>query len=810
MTIVGNVAIIEGPIEKARGDRGAGASAALGFDSPYLSRSPYLNFQSASMLGSSTYLAALPWRRVLYSSPTVWACVKCLNDQLVALPWSVTTKDKSERHAKKSLIDYYTDGVIGKFNGENYDVGTMRTNRDVLTIPQGGNCEIIRKTSGRWAGEVDRVENIDGGTLTPTNNYWYPLIQRDPVNFERYVVFERERVRRVLMNPRPEYNLTGYQQSPLEMCYLAIDALSKGDFYYVNLLTETPSAGILDLADWTKQEAIEWAKSWRELLTGNEALKIPIVYEHEKPISWIPFGVPPEQMMLPDILQKYTRLIHACFGLYTQDTGLTEQQPGGGREANLERRSWHRFNALIALWENFWNSILPDELVFSYEEVNIEETERLARAQVARANALGIIARIPGALGLKELRREISETGLIETYINSEEIPDDAIVGAMGGSINPTVTGQSRWQTQRLPEEGRRQAMPAPRSPQREEWYNRVRPKSLATLNVFSGVLSNAFQRIAEDIPQEELHQLIHDTGIILISTIKEAKSFTDDSYDRWLEEFYRLFMGEGSLIKAKAIVRKQRQATRLIEDLLKAHRWWDITDVELLMATIAAFKSAYEDALDNFAEEIQQALYEEGLADSPTLEDYAPSLINSLILGEIDSYAQRMIDNLNQGTQYYLKHALTRSTMSELSKPEIRARIDEGEDVGEIIATLGLIDDIATAFKSELTDLIRPRAERAAEFELSNIEGFARLQAMKGMGLASKRWDMYGPNPCPICLGNAARGNVPLDHQYDSAFGFCLWPFAHPFGNCEITFDKAELRAIIDTGGEITLYRGE
>lgn len=793
---------------KALGDRGSPSSSALDFESPYLLRRPYMNLQNVNLLGTSQYLSAAPWRRVLYSSPTVWACVKAHGDQLAALPWSITTKDKSEQHIKKSKIDYYTEEVVGKFNNENYDVGVLRCNRDILTIPQGGNCEVVYRTSGNWAGEVDRVENIDGGTLTATGNKWWPLIQRDPNDSRRYVVFYRDDVRRILLNPRPEYDLTGYQQSPLEMCYLAIDAIAKGDFYYLNFLTETPSAGILDLKDFTKAEAIVWSKSWKEMLSGNDALKIPILYEHEEDIKWIPFGQPPEAIMLAESLARYTKIIHANFGLYTQDTGLSEPPATGGREANLERRSWHRFNAVVASWENFWNSIISNDLVFKYEEINIEETERLARAKVANANALGIYLR-SGILGITEARREISETGAIETYINTEEIPQDTIMpGALGG-IRPEVAGQSRGLEQRLPEEGRRQALPAPRQPQRAEWYQRVRPKSLATMQGLNTILTDAFQGIIDTITDADLNQLLHDTSTLLIPAVMEAKSFTD-SYDRWLEEFYLLDGGQESLLKSKAIIRKQRRAKELAKDLLQTYRWWDIADEELLAATTVLFKAAYEDALDDFNEQIWQALYEGGLVDSPYPEDYKPTLINSVILGELDAYANRMVANLNQGSQYYLGQILTRSVMENLSKPEIRERINEGEDIGEVIATLGLIDDMAQSFKASLTELIVPRADRAAAFEISNVIGSAKLQAMKSMGLTTKHWLTLGPDPCPICTGNAAQGDVPLDHQFDSAFGFTLWPLAHPFGECDITFDKAELHAIIDTGREITLYRGE
>jgi len=365
------------------------------------------------------------------------------------------------------------------------------------------------------------------------------------------------------MNPRPEFGLSGYQQAPLEMCYLAIDAVAKGDFYYLNLLTDVPTAGILDLKDFTKKDAIEWATSWRELLTGNDALKIPILYEHEEEVKWIPFGPPPEGVMLNESLARYTRLIHACFGLYTQDTGLGEREiTRTGQGAVLERRAWHKFSALIALWETFWNSILPDDLEFKHEVTNIDETERLARAAVATANALGIYARA-GILGKREIRREIAESGFLTSYINTEEIPEDTIMGGFGGGIQPVIAGQSRWTEQRLPTEGRRQALPAPKTAQREEWHDRVRPKALTT--DLTSILIGAFEKIV-DVPEEALKQIIHDASIVLAPPLQEAKSFTD-SFDRWLDEFLLLMAGEESLLKSKALVRKQRRTRDVIEN---------------------------------------------------------------------------------------------------------------------------------------------------------------------------------------------------------------------------------------------------
>jgi len=326
-----------------------------------------------------------------------------------------------------------------------------------------------------------------------------------------------------------------------------------------------------------------------------------------------------------------------------------------------------------------------------------------------------------------------------------------------------------------------------------------------------AGVLYQKWQQTLVELDEEDLKQIIHDVGILFIPVIEEAKSFTE-SYDRWLEEFYLLTTGKESLLKSKAVIRKQRKAQEIVSDLLKG--WWNISDEELFMLAKAIFKSAYEDALDDFANEVWQELYEQGMVEDPMPIDNKATLVNAIILGEIDAYAQQMVDNLNKGSQYYLKRALARAVMTQLSKPEIREQINEGIDPGEIIATLGLIDDIAAAFKSDIMDLIVPRAERAAAFEISNIEGAARLKAMSRMGLTTKQWNTWGPDPCLMCISNAARGSVPLDHQYDSAFGTCLWPLAHPFGECGISFDKSELadkmRVVVDTGGEITLYRGD
>ena len=82
------------------------------------------------------------------------------------------------------------------------------------------------------------------------------------------------------ISPRPDIKREGWGLAPPEKTYLALEMLNRGDYYYANLLIDTPAAGILDLGDMAQDSAEEWVKAWRKMLTGIDPFKIPVLYEH--------------------------------------------------------------------------------------------------------------------------------------------------------------------------------------------------------------------------------------------------------------------------------------------------------------------------------------------------------------------------------------------------------------------------------------------------------------------------------------------------------------------------------------------------
>ena len=70
------------------------------------------------------------------------------------------------------------------------------------------------------------------------------------------VYFKPEEAARILLTPRPELRMKGYSMPPPERIYLALTLLFRGDQYYANLLLDTPPAGVLDLIDMQKEDAV--------------------------------------------------------------------------------------------------------------------------------------------------------------------------------------------------------------------------------------------------------------------------------------------------------------------------------------------------------------------------------------------------------------------------------------------------------------------------------------------------------------------------------------------------------------------------
>ncbi len=242
------------------------------------------------------------------------------------------------------------------------------------------------------------------------------------------IYFPAHAINRIYYSPQTYIRLEGWGMSPPEKIYLALELLNRGDQYYANLLLDTPEAGILDLGDMEKTAAEEWVKAFRTMLGGIDPMKIPVLYEHNTKVDFIPFGKPPTELMFDKVTAKYASIVAAGYGLTLSDIGIQTATSGGDTlagsirdERKTRRTGFARFKRKMIA---FWNFMLPDTLDYKIIDQDDELSVAISRARLANATAASqyIDKKIfsPG-----EMRRQAISDGLITISI-PEDVPPDS------------------------------------------------------------------------------------------------------------------------------------------------------------------------------------------------------------------------------------------------------------------------------------------------------------------------------------------------------------------------------------------------
>lgn len=194
----------------------------------------------------------------------------------------------------KEIVEYYEE----LFAKSSWDLMKVTWEKDSYDLPFGGALEVGWWPDNAFGGKFPAgypawFVHVDAGTMRvnqASSNGKFPFCQIDPNNTQHIIPFKRRDIARLLYLPHTDIKLRGYQNCPTEQNWQIIQALSRLYTYDMKSLTDTPIAGILDLADFSEEDAIEWAKGFQEMMMGIEAIKIPILYEHERPARFVPFG----------------------------------------------------------------------------------------------------------------------------------------------------------------------------------------------------------------------------------------------------------------------------------------------------------------------------------------------------------------------------------------------------------------------------------------------------------------------------------------------------------------------------------------
>ena len=200
------------------------------------------------------------WRGFVEKQSVAAICRDSLANYLNSLDWSIVARDSDKRDELRPRIKHYTK-LFERGNAYWWDVDfTSHIEwfaKDLFTLPFGTASELGRLDDDP-KGRVVWIRPLDAGTLAPTLNFEYPVVQSAAGTQINPVYLPREFVSRVYLSPRTEIRREGWGYAPPERIWRALEMISIGDTYYAQLLLDTPEAGIIDLGDMEKSAAMDW------------------------------------------------------------------------------------------------------------------------------------------------------------------------------------------------------------------------------------------------------------------------------------------------------------------------------------------------------------------------------------------------------------------------------------------------------------------------------------------------------------------------------------------------------------------------
>lgn len=375
-------------------------------------------------------LPANTWRQWVLNQPVAMVCRETLIATLLSLDWKITPRNSKYQEELESTIKYYT-----KLLTRGGDYGALQLDYsgliewiagDLLDTPFGGAAEIGRR-GNEPGGRVAWIRPLDSATLYPTLNGDFPAVQYY-MQYEA-VAFPKGFIARTYMSPHSMIWREGWGMAPPEKIYFAVEMLNRGDKYYSNLLLDIPTAGILDLGDMEKSAAEEWITAFKTFVADtSQSFRVPVLYEHNNKIEFIPFGKVPNDIMFDRISLKYAALTSAAYGMSLSDIGLQttsasgETLAGSIRQERKTKKTGHaRVKAKI---KAFFDQILPDTLEFNFIDYDDELNVALGRARLASSQAFTTWMN-DGVLAPLEVRQQIIQDGLMSVAI-PDEIPPEA------------------------------------------------------------------------------------------------------------------------------------------------------------------------------------------------------------------------------------------------------------------------------------------------------------------------------------------------------------------------------------------------
>ena len=750
--------------------------------------------------GVPQWLDGRLWRNIVRSQPILVICENFIRDTLLSMDWQIITKDSEKRKQYEDDITYYTKGFQKDF-GVSYSDLVEWVVQDLYELPFGAGVELGRENDSP-TGKILWIEPLDGTTLFPTLNEEWPVMQRlwEGLSYGP-VFFPAHAINRIRMSPRTEILRKGWGMAPPEKIYLALEMLNRGDQYYANLLLDTPPAGILDLGDMEKQSAIQWIDSFRNLMNGIDAFKIPVLYEHNTKVDFIQFGKNPNDVMYDKISLKYAAICASAYGETLSDIGLERGSGGGGDSlsgAVRDERKTKQTGKAVAKrkFKEFFDAILPPYLVFRYVDTDEEQSISTGRARLATSTAFHTML-VDGYISPGEARLQSIADGMFTVPI-PEQIPPDAVPQITQPGFKES--GSKQVGTQNVPVS------------QGGQGDVGTSLRSMTGQSKFKEVMKSLLEKLPHAATDVRLTRLVKIGLKAMYPGIQKSGDLDELEMNLWNSVQNRILFDDNvddlelGLDNIQLIQKANSDVEQKLQtDLDKNKKWWEVISSEdvtnkLLPLVIEEFSRALEDTTID----LQGALYAEGLTDEPRPPQQSVSLTNNETQKKLQMLTGAMAGEINAGTAYYVRKIIMSSIRDTMSTPPYSEQVKQGLDIQTFLNDNRLIRTIVQLALLGFEDLVDMRSTTIADFETNHIDKIAVQEEYKHAGLKTKAWQCYGDNPCPVCLENQAAGFVPIDFKYRSVFpgDEIEAPPAHPkVEHCGLVFNKSELVDLYNQG---------
>lgn len=241
---------------------------------------------------------------------------------------------------------------------------------------------------------------------------------------------------------------------------------------------------------------------------------------------------------------------------------------------------------------------------------------------------------------------------------------------------------------------------------------------------------------------------------------------------------------------KIDLIEKAEITASEKLDDILNEQDWYCLPDIQDQLLDI--LRQAYSEGSLTAVQDIQQQMFEAGLADRLTLpKEFQFILTNPSVIDLLDARAATLVQHVDSGTKYFLRQNILTGYDNGLSSEEI---------VDYIQANL-----FGLKFKKDAGKLSESRIRSIVNTELNWADSRATLDQMTAVGLKTKGWITRGYDVCDICTQNEEQGFVPLDFEYETVFDgeTTQHPPAHPMTcHCNLQSNPKEFEDFLKDGG--------